>query len=157
MSKTKKVMTLCMVHEHPRILLAMKKRGFGQGRWNGFGGKVQDGETIEECARREMREECSLEAGRLEKYALIDFDFVEGDEIVEVHIFRVHDFTGEPQESEEMRPKWFSVDEIPYQEMWSSDLIWLPLLLEGKKVQGTVFFDKNDQVLDKDVQIVEKI
>lgn len=34
------------------VLLGMKKRGFGAGKWNGFGGKVQPGETIEEAARR---------------------------------------------------------------------------------------------------------
>jgi 8-oxo-dGTP diphosphatase/2-hydroxy-dATP diphosphatase len=155
--KTKVVMTLCMVHEHPRVLLAMKKRGFGQGRWNGFGGKAQEGEGIEECARRELQEECSLIAGQLEKYALIDFDFVEGDKIVELHVFKVHDYEGEPQESEEMRPAWFQVDKIPYHEMWSSDCIWMPLFLEGKKLEGTIFFDKNDQVVGKDVRVVETV
>lgn len=34
------------------VLLGMKKRGFGAGKWNGFGGKVQPGETIEEAARQ---------------------------------------------------------------------------------------------------------
>ena len=43
----KKIMTLCCIYNNGRILLGMKKRGFGAGRWNGFGGKVHDGETIE--------------------------------------------------------------------------------------------------------------
>lgn len=34
------------------ILLGMKKRGFGMGKWNGFGGKIEGDETTEEGARR---------------------------------------------------------------------------------------------------------
>lgn len=44
--------TLVLVLQPQRILLGMKKRGFGAGRWNGFGGKVQEGESIEDGARR---------------------------------------------------------------------------------------------------------
>ncbi|MEK7607017.1 MAG: DNA mismatch repair protein MutT, partial [Patescibacteria group bacterium] len=39
----RKLLTLCFIHQSPRILLGMKKRGFGAGRWNGFGGKVEAG------------------------------------------------------------------------------------------------------------------
>ena len=42
------------------ICLAMKKRGFGKGRWNGVGGKVEAGETIEAAAMREAREEIGV-------------------------------------------------------------------------------------------------
>lgn len=49
---TKKLLTLVLVVEPRRVLLGMKKRGFGAGKWNGFGGKVQTGETIEQGARR---------------------------------------------------------------------------------------------------------
>ena len=47
-----KVLTLVLIREPTRILLGMKKRGFGQGRWNGFGGKVEKGETIHQAAIR---------------------------------------------------------------------------------------------------------
>lgn len=47
-----KLLTLLFVLEPGRVLLGMKKRGFGAGRWNGFGGKIQVGETIEEGAIR---------------------------------------------------------------------------------------------------------
>lgn len=47
-----KLLTLVLVVRPGRVLLGMKKRGFGAGKWNGFGGKVQQGETIEEGARR---------------------------------------------------------------------------------------------------------
>ncbi|XP_078221898.1 uncharacterized protein LOC118150622 [Callithrix jacchus] len=44
--------TLVLVLQPQQVLLGMKKRGFGAGRWNGFGGKVQEGETTEEGAKR---------------------------------------------------------------------------------------------------------
>lgn len=49
---SRKLLTLVFIIEPERILLGMKKRGFGAGWWNGFGGKVQADETIEEAARR---------------------------------------------------------------------------------------------------------
>lgn len=62
----KKLFTLCIIHQHPKILLGMKKRGFGAGRWNGFGGKVSAAETIEDAARREIREEAGIEVLNLD-------------------------------------------------------------------------------------------
>ncbi len=47
-----KLLTLVFARQPGKILLGMKKRGFGEGRWNGFGGKVEKGETIEQGARR---------------------------------------------------------------------------------------------------------
>ena len=43
-----------------KILLGMKKRGMGQGKWNGFGGKLKVGETVVQCALRELEEESGL-------------------------------------------------------------------------------------------------
>ena len=47
-----KILSLVLIRESARVLLGMKKRGFGQGRWNGFGGKVEKGETILQGAIR---------------------------------------------------------------------------------------------------------
>ena len=46
----RKVLTLCLAIQDGRLLLGMKKRGFGARWWNGFGGKIEEGETIEETA-----------------------------------------------------------------------------------------------------------
>ena len=163
---SRKILTLCFVHEHPRILLGMKKRGFGAGRWNGFGGKVQEGETIEEAAVREMREECGIEADpyALEKHGILEFEFQnEPGKILEVHLFRVNGYSGEPVETEEMKPQWFFVDEIPFRDMWSDDSYWMPLLIKGRKFQGRFLFDqpstaeRNAEILEKNIQIVREL
>lgn len=56
MQQSRKILTLLLIHQANRVLLGMKKRGFGQGRYNGFGGKVEKGETIIEAAIRETIE-----------------------------------------------------------------------------------------------------
>ena len=52
--------TLCFVRKDDKILLGMKKRGFGKGKYNGFGGKKEDNETIHDAAIRELREESGI-------------------------------------------------------------------------------------------------
>ena len=93
----------------------MKKRGFGKGRYNGFGGKVHDGESVKEAAKRELVEEVGIRCEGLNLIGILDFSWKNKQEILEVHIFKVTEFKGEPVESEEMKPEWFHIDEIPFQ------------------------------------------
>jgi len=69
--------TLCLLLRNNEILLAMKKRGFGAGRWNGIGGKPEKGESIEEAAIRELKEEIDVvvSLGDLESVGEMDFYF----------------------------------------------------------------------------------
>lgn len=153
-NQTKKVLTLCLLHTDTHVLLGKKKRGFGAGRWNGFGGKVEKGETIEEAARREFLEEAGIEIPVLEKAGLMDFEFEGNPEILEVHIFRAREHVGEPTESEEMAPAWFHRDEIPFSEMWPDDPHWMPYFFAEKKFQGKILFGKGDSILEMDIREV---
>ncbi len=152
MSNSRKILTLCIVQESNRILLGMKKRGFGVGRFNGFGGKVNLNETIHEAALRELEEEAGIKALDLEEYGVINFEFRGKEDILEVHIFKTSKFSGEITESEEMLPQWFEINEIPYSEMWSDDIYWLPLFLKGQKFKGRFLFDEDDKVLEKELE-----
>ncbi|MFZ1720770.1 MAG: 8-oxo-dGTP diphosphatase [Candidatus Moraniibacteriota bacterium] len=154
----KKILTLCLAMKDGRILLGMKKRGFGMGRWNGFGGKAEVGESIEEAAKREMEEECRVEIQKMEKVGIHEFEFHnKRGEILEVHVFRVDTFVGEPVETDEMRPQWFAFDDIPYETMWADDRYWMPLFLEGKKLHTKFLFGENDTLLEQDILVVEQV
>lgn len=153
----KKVLTLCLIQQDEKILLGMKKRGFGANRWNGFGGKVEPGETIEQAAKREVREEAGVEVGELEKMAVIDFEFTNDPVIMEVHVFRAREFTGEPVETDEMRPKWFGIKEIPYKEMWADDDYWFSWFLAGKKFKGYFLFAGETKVLEHRLTETEEL
>jgi len=76
------------------------------------------------------------------------FTFAESPgELLEVHVFLVSDFEGEPLESEEMKPQWFKIDEIPFNQMWPDDKYWLPLFLRKKKFEGSFNF-RNSEILE---------
>lgn len=151
----KKVLTLVVVHKENRVLLGMKKRGFGEGRWNGFGGKVHDGETIEEAAAREVHEESGITVTDLCKKGILEFSFEDSEDVLEVHIFSTTTFSGTPKETEEMLPKWYSIDSIPYEEMWKDDKFWLPDLLQGRCFTGSFHFGgPNDDILEQKITTV---
>jgi 8-oxo-dGTP diphosphatase / 2-hydroxy-dATP diphosphatase len=144
--------TLCLWQRDGQLLLGMKKRGFGAGRWNGFGGKVKEGESIEEAARREMREESGLEVREMEERGNILFRFAQTGKELAVTVFAVMACEGEPSETDEMRPQWFSVDQIPFEAMWPDDPYWFPLFLRGKRFAGTVVFGEGDRIIHSEIQ-----
>jgi ADP-ribose pyrophosphatase YjhB (NUDIX family) len=154
------VTTLVLYLKGDRILLAMKKRGFGAGRWNGVGGKVTPGESIEQSMIRESEEEIALIPISWEKVAVHDFVNLDRDgkeyHII-VHAFICRQWKGEPVETEEMAPKWFKLSDIPYDRMWQDDLVWLPQVLLGKKLKSTFTFDKNDNMFSVKIDIVKKL
>lgn len=138
-----KKLTLVLVIDGDRVLLGMKKRGFGAGRWNGFGGKVEKGETAVEAAARELREEAGIEAVRhddLEQMGTLYFTTQGDPTALAVTVFRLRAFAGEPCETEEMRPQWFAFDRIPYGQMWPDDKHWLPTLLGGGRFMAEFEF-----------------
>jgi 8-oxo-dGTP diphosphatase/2-hydroxy-dATP diphosphatase len=154
----RKILTLCCLKKDGKILLGMKKRGFGAGRWNGFGGKLKENETIEQAAKRETQEECGIEITELEKMGILDFEFQGSPGILEVNIFTIQKYSGEPTETEEMKPQWFSFPEIPFDSMWPDDQFWISLFLEDKKFKGYFLFDKDgNKILHKKLEIVNNI
>ncbi|XP_002733266.1 oxidized purine nucleoside triphosphate hydrolase-like [Saccoglossus kowalevskii] len=138
---SKKLLTIVYVVKDGKVLLGLKKRGFGAGNWNGFGGKVETGETIEQAARRELEEECALTVDRLEKIGVVDQEFVNDPVVLEIHIFKADNYHGNPAESEEMKPKWFSAEDIPFDKMWADDKYWMPYLLKNVRFYGYYLFE----------------
>lgn len=138
-------LTLAYFIRPGEICLGLKKRGFGEGNWNGYGGKLNANEELNEGTVREIEEESAVivSPDALQKVARIEFIFENGTHL-QVHTFFVRDWSGEPQETEEMRPAWFRFDEIPYEKMWEDDRYWLPRALLGEKLIGRVWFDASE-------------
>lgn len=112
-----KLLTLVFALRPGEVLLGLKKRGFAEGWWNGFGGKVEPGETIPEGAKRsvklnyfnntywsfyrELYEESGLKViGDLDDVGVLTFEFINDPVILEVHVFRTHTWSGVPVETE---------------------------------------------------------
>lgn len=120
-----------------QILLGMKKRGLGANKYNGFGGKFDEGETAVECAKRETEEECGLRPRTMEWRAQLLFTFRDSGGVMRVHVFEASDFDeADLVETEEMAPRWFDCDRVPFRSMWNDDVFWLPLLLDGVRFEA---------------------
>ncbi len=142
--------TLVFLLKENQILLGYKKQRFGAGKWNGFGGKIETGESIACAAARELREESSMivTPDDLQPVARIEFFFPfnpDWDQVV--HAFIATRWQGEPIESDEMLPQWFSTDAIPFDKMWADDQHWLPLVLQGKRVAAQFTFDADNETI----------
>jgi 8-oxo-dGTP pyrophosphatase MutT (NUDIX family) len=131
--------------QNSEVLLGMKKRGFGTGIVNGFGGKIEQGETNENAATRELEEESSIVSNKLNRVGFIKC-FMQ-DMNMNISIYTCYDFSGEAKESDEMKPFWVQTDKINYESMWEDDKLWLPLLLKGKKFIGRYEFDDDDATI----------
>ncbi len=154
-----KLLSLVFVMDGDRVLLGKKKRGFGKDKFNGFGGKITSNESIEECAARELLEECGLKihTSDLSDRGTLDFtmlkDGMVGSDGIVSSKLRCRVFTvrydlkrmGSPEETEEMKPEWFYKSKIPLSKMWLDDRFWLPKMLKSDDVKmrgGFVFGDE---------------
>lgn len=148
--------TLCFLRKEDSVLLGMKKRGFGTGRWNGIGGKTLPGESIVAAAVRELQEEIGVVVREedLVPHGALKFEFKDREDWnQESHVFIIRAWQGEPKESEEMNPCWYNVRELPFDKMWMDDPCWLPSVLLGKTIRGWFLFDADaKEMLDFKVE-----
>ncbi len=144
--------TLVFIIRDGQILLIRKKRGLGKGKINGPGGRVDPGETPEQCAVRECQEELNITPQNLEYCGQNLFQFTDGYSI-HVWTYRGEEFDGEPVETAEAIPHWFDLADIPYDEMWEDDRHWLPLVLARRRFVARYIFE-GDRMLDHRIRLV---
>ena len=133
------------------IVLIEKKTGLGAGKVNGPGGRIEKGETPEEAAVRECREEIGVTPLSLSLGAELSFIFKDGYSLFG-YAFTADGYTGTLIETDEAKPFICREEDLPYDRMWEDDLYWLPQALSGKKVTGRFIFD-NDKMLSRSVCI----
>ncbi len=129
-----KLATLCYVkhNRHTLMIHRIKKAGdIHEGKWNGLGGKLEPGESPEQCVIREVREESGLEIENPRYHGLLVFVDFKGDDWY-VWVFTAEKFSGELTESGEGRLEWIPNEDIPSLRLWPSDLVFLPWLENGK-------------------------
>jgi len=145
--------TLCFLVQEDapaKVLLGYKKSGFGQGKYTGFGGKVEPGEGIEAAALREMKEESGLQVSVQDSHYVGRLTFLfpyQPTWSQVVHVFLAKAWTGELVESDEMRPAWFPVEDLPLESMWQDGAYWLPPILQGRRIQARFVFQSDNESL----------
>ena len=165
-----KTYTLTFIKNKDKILLGKKKRGFGKDYYNGFGGKVQSNETIQQAAKREIFEECKLIANNLYFTGKLYFSFVDSNNPnLEGYVFTCNDFINEPKETEEMQPQWFIIPEqitkenikniliaLPFDKMWEDDIYWFIYMLKSIFFKGYFILDNQNQLKNFILEIYDK-
>ncbi len=153
----RKVSLVFLIKEN-KILLALKKRGFGINLYNGIGGKQDEGETILETAKRETFEEIGVKVDNLEQVAILNF-YTNNKTSVhqfdqQAYVYLARTWKNKPIETDEMSPKWFKIQEIPFNQMWEDDPFWLPRILAGEKLEADFIFDEQGHLLSHDIKLV---
>mgnify|MGYP000462784015 FL=1 len=149
--------TLLYIIKDNKVLLILKKKGLGQGFYNGVGGKVEPNETIEQAMIRECKEEVGIIPKNVRWMGLLEFyndDRLYGY----VYVFMTNEFEGTPVETDEAKPFWFDIKKVPYDKMWEDDRYWLPLVLDGKRILGRFWFEDNwKKLVRKEVYILNEV
>jgi 8-oxo-dGTP diphosphatase len=145
---------LCYLFDDDKVLLIHKKTGLGKGLVNAPGGHIEAYETAREAAMREITEETGVVVDQVEYRGLLEFQFIDGL-AMRGHIFFAYHHTGEIIETDEATPFWCPVSDLPYDQMWEDDPLWLPMALEGKEFVGRFIFD-GERMLSSHVVEVER-
>lgn len=151
------LVTILFLRKNNTLLLAMKKRGFGVGKWNGVGGKAEPNETPQAAAIRECQEEIGVTpkhpklVGKIRFYEKSNPDFGH-----HAYIYVTDEWTGDPRETEEMQPRWFPVHHLPFRKMWIDDHLWIPLMLKGTLFEATFTLD-GDRIYTYDITPVASL
>jgi 8-oxo-dGTP diphosphatase len=132
--------TLCFVRDRERVLMIRKKRGLGGGKINGVGGRLEGGESPLQGILRETQEELGITLIDPVERGELRFQFLDGYSLF-CTVFVASRFSGTPVETEEAAPLWFEIGQLPFNEMWEDDELWLPQALEGKSFRGFFVFD----------------
>ncbi len=122
--------SLCYIERGDSYLMlhrVKKDNDENHDKWIGIGGKFEEGESPEECMRREMLEETGLTAKSWQYRGIVTFVSDEwGTEYM--HLFKCSDYSGEIKECDEGVLEWIKKDELLSLPIWEGDKIFLRLL-----------------------------
>ena len=123
--------TLCYIEKDGKYLMlhrTKKENDENKDKWIGIGGKFEEGESPEDCALREIKEETGLTVTSYQYKGIVTFVSDEwGTEYM--HLFTSSDFTGDlKSECDEGELFWVDEDKLLSLPTWSGDIIFLKLL-----------------------------
>ncbi len=132
-----KLATLCYVRDKKNSRTLMihrikKENDFHKGKWNGLGGKLEQGESPENCVIREVREEAGLEITGPRMHGFITFPMFDGVEDWYVFIFTADKFTGVLKDSHEGKLEWIRDENLLSLNLWDGDKIFMEWLFQDK-------------------------
>jgi len=126
-----KLATLCYLRKNDQTLMihrVKKHNDMHLGKWNGLGGKLEPGESPEDCVRREVEEESGLLVKKMWLKGFLSFPGFANDEDWYTFVFVVPEFEGHIIESVEGDLEWIDNSDLFRLNLWEGDRIFLPWL-----------------------------
>ena len=145
-----KIGTLCYINDGKRTLMLhriKKENDMHEGKWNGLGGKLEQGESPEECVVREVHEESGLTIKNPTLRGIMTFPKFDDIDDWLVFLYTANQFSGELIESDEGNLKWINNDKILNLNLWDGDKIYLDWLKQDKFFSAK-FIYKNRELKD---------
>jgi 8-oxo-dGTP diphosphatase len=143
------VRSVCYLMRGSDVLLGKKKEGKGRGMFVGIGGKAEPGETVDQALIRELEEEVAVIPLVYQQVAKVRFIFPHDPGwSQEVVAFICKQWRGEPVESAEIAPEWFSIGDLPYAQMWADAPFWLPMIFTGSFLDAVFVYDRENKLAD---------
>jgi len=72
-------------------------------------------------------------------------------------VFLAHEFEGVPIDGREGHLKWFSIDALPFNEMWEDDQYWYRPALEQTRFEAWFYFSGDfEKLIDHRIRVVDK-
>lgn len=140
-----KLATLCYIKKRGRTLMMhriKRKSDLHYGKWNGLGGKMQPGETPEECIIREIREESGLLVKNPKMKGILTFPSFDKWDDWYVFVFTADRFSGKLAESTEGYLEWIKDGDLNDLDLWEGDHIFLPWLKESRFFSAKFVYKK---------------
>ena len=123
-----------------------KKNDINKGKWIGVGGRREIGESIDQCAIRETKEETGYDIHSLKCAG--EVLFIDDDVKMMMYVYEIEDFSGEMIECNEGDLKWIPIKDIYNYPMWEGDKAFLPKLINHEPYFKMILTYRNHELVN---------
>ena len=152
------IATLCYLEKDNKYLMLYRNKkeiDINKGKWIGVGGKMEKGETPEQCLIREVWEETGYTLNSYEYRGIVIFNYNEDDPLF-MYVYTSSNFSGIEKECNEGDLKWIPKNEILDLKLWEGDKIFLKLLFENSPFFYLNLNYENDNVISSKLEFKEQ-
>lgn len=153
MGKIMQNTTLCYIEKDDKYLMlhrVKKENDQNKDKWIGVGGKFEDGETPEDCVRREVMEETGLTLTDYQYRGIVTF-VLRGWGTEYMHLFTASGFSGTLKECDEGDLVWVPKADIENLDIWEGDKVFFRLLAEEERFFSLKLVYENDILVETEV------